>query len=115
MSDSCLFCKIVQGEIPSDLVFENDQVVAFRDISPQAPVHILIVPRQHVATVNDFRSEHGETLTQLMLAAPKIAVDQGVDEDGYRLVLNCQEGAGQSVFHVHMHLLGGRRMEWPPG
>lgn len=115
MSDSCLFCKIVRGEIPTDLVFENDHVLAFRDIAPQAPVHILIVPKQHLATVNDFRPEHRETLTQLLLAAPKIAVDQGVDEDGYRLVLNCQEGAGQSVFHVHMHLLGGRRMQWPPG
>ena len=115
MSDSCLFCKIIQGEIPSDLVFENDHVVAFRDINPQAPVHLLIVPKQHLATVNDFRSEHQETLTQLLLAAPKIAVDQGVDQAGYRLVLNCQEGAGQSVFHVHMHLLGGRRLQWPPG
>ena len=114
MSD-CLFCRIVQGELDADTVFENDQVIAFRDISPQAPVHILIIPRRHIATTNDLRPDHAEILSELMLAAAKIAADQGLAEDGYRLVMNCQEGAGQSVFHIHLHLLGGRRFEWPPG
>jgi histidine triad (HIT) family protein len=115
MSEACLFCKIVQKEIDAEILYEDDSVTAFRDVNPQAPVHVLIVPKTHIATVNDFRAEHRELLSQLMLAASKIARDQGVEEDGYRLVLNCQEGAGQSVFHVHMHLLGGRRMSWPPG
>jgi len=115
MEESCLFCKIAHRELDADLVFEDDHVVAFQDINPQAPVHVLIIPRAHVATVNDLREEHGEDLARLFLAARKIAVDQGVDEEGYRLVVNCQEGAGQSVFHIHMHLLGGRRMSWPPG
>ena len=99
----------------ADTVFENDLVIGFRDISPQAPVHILIIPRRHIATTNDLRPDHAEILSELMLAAPKIAADQGLAEDGYRLVMNCQEGAGQSVFHLHLHLLGGRRLEWPPG
>lgn len=114
MSD-CLFCRIARGELEADTVFENDLVIAFRDISPQAPVHILIIPRRHIPTTNDLRPDHAEILSELMLAATKIAADQGLAEDGYRLVMNCQEGAGQSVFHIHLHLLGGRRMEWPPG
>jgi len=115
MSGDCLFCGISEKQIEADILYEDDVLVAFRDINPQAPVHILIVPRAHIATLNDLHPEHGELLGELMLAATKIARDQGVDEDGYRLVLNCQEGAGQSVFHLHMHLLGGRRMSWPPG
>ena len=114
MSD-CLFCRIASGELEADTVFENDLVIAFRDISPQAPVHILIIPRRHISTTNDLRPDHAKVLSELMLAAPKIAADQGLAEDGYRLVMNCQEGAGQSVFHIHLHLLGGRRLEWPPG
>ena len=115
MNEDCLFCGISKKEIDADILYEDDALLAFRDINPQAPVHILIVPRVHISTLNDLRPEHGELLGQLMLAAPKIARDQGVDDDGYRLVLNCQEGAGQSVFHLHMHLLGGRGMSWPPG
>lgn len=115
MHDDCLFCGISARKIDADVLYEDDALVAFRDINPQAPVHILIIPRAHIATINDLRSEHGELLGRLLLAAPKIARDQGVEDDGYRLVLNCQEGAGQSVFHLHMHLLGGRRMSWPPG
>ena len=115
MSDACLFCRIIRREMNAEMVYEDDWVVAFRDIHPHAPVHVLIVPRTHIPTVNDIRETHTPEIAALFHAAAKIAVDQGVDESGYRLVVNCQEGAGQSVFHLHLHLLGGRRMQWPPG
>lgn len=115
MNADCLFCRIVSGDLDAEVVFESDRVTAFRDVNPQAPVHVLVVPKEHVATLNDLRPEHRELLSDLMLAATRIARDQGVHESGYRLVVNCQEGAGQSVFHLHLHLLGGRRMNWPPG
>jgi len=115
MSDSCLFCRIVEREVEADLVYEDDAVVAFRNIHPQAPVHVLIVPRTHLPTANDVRETHTGVISALFHAATKIAVDQGIDQSGYRLVMNCQEGAGQSVFHIHLHVLGGRRMHWPPG
>lgn len=111
----CLFCRIAAGEIPADVVQEGDDWVAFRDISPQAPTHILIIPREHMATLNDAGQDKAELLGRLFLAAKEIAADEGVAEDGYRTVLNCNAGAGQSVFHVHVHLLGGRAMGWPPG
>lgn len=111
----CLFCKIAAGEITADVVQEGDDWVAFRDISPQAPTHILIIPREHMATLNDAGQDKAELLGRLFLAAKEIAADEGVAEDGYRTVLNCNAGAGQSVFHVHVHLLGGRAMGWPPG
>lgn len=112
---TCLFCRIASGELEAEVVHETDRLLAFRDISPKAPVHILLIPRQHVASVNDLGEEHREVLADLFQAASRIARDQGVDEDGYRLVVNCGEGAGQSVFHLHMHLLGGRPFQWPPG
>ena len=115
MSDDCLFCKIVAGDIPADIVYQDEQILAFTDINPQAPSHSLIIPKLHVATVNDLRSEHSEVLGNLFITAAKIAEDQGLSEDGYRLVVNCQEAAGQTVFHLHMHLLGGRSLNWPPG
>jgi len=115
MNDACLFCRIIERKVDADLLYEDDRVVAFRDIHPQAPVHVLIVPRMHIPTVNDVRETHTPEISGLFQAAAKIAVDQGVDQSGYRLVMNCQEGAGQSVFHLHLHLLGGRRMHWPPG
>jgi len=115
MSDQCLFCRIARREVDAGVVFEDDAVLAFRDINPQAPVHVLIIPKQHVATVNDLRDEHAELLSRLFLTAAKIARDHDVADEGYRLVVNCQEGAGQSVFHLHMHLLGGRTFRWPPG
>ncbi len=111
----CLFCRIAAGEIPADVVQEGDDWVAFRDISPQAPTHILIIPREHMATLNHAGQDKAELLGRLFLAAKEIAADEGVAEDGYRTVLNCNAGAGQSVFHVHVHLLGGRAMGWPPG
>ena len=114
MSD-CLFCKIRDGEIPGEKVYENDDVMAFRDVSPQAPTHILIIPNKHIPTINDLEDEDADVLGKMMLAAQDIAVYEGIAEDGYRLVLNCNEGAGQTVFHIHMHLLGCRALTWPPG
>lgn len=111
----CLFCKISDGEIPADIVFENENVVAFRDINPQAPTHVLIIPRKHVATINDLGGEDATGVGQLFLAAAAIARNEGIAEDGYRVAMNCNAGAGQTVFHLHLHLLGGRRMNWPPG
>lgn len=114
MSD-CLFCKIVNGDIPADVVHESPGVIAFRDISPKAPTHILIIPREHISTVNDLQPAQESIVGSLFTAAKTIAADEGLADAGYRLVMNCQEGAGQSVFHIHLHLLGGRPMRWPPG
>ncbi len=114
MSD-CLFCKILEGEIPADIVFENDDVLAFRDVNPQAPTHILIIPRQHISTTNDLTENHELIMGRLFSAAKIIAAQEGVSDEGYRMVVNCNEKAGQTVFHIHMHLLAGRNMNWPPG
>ena len=114
MSD-CLFCKMVAGEIKPDVVFEDDAVMAFRDANPQAPLHVLIIPRVHIATTNDLTEENADIVGKLYLAAKQIAADEGVAEPGYRMVMNCNPGAGQSVYHIHLHLLGGRAMGWPPG
>ena len=111
----CLFCKIIAGEIPADIVFENDNAVAFRDINPQAPTHVLIIPRQHIATINDVEAEHAAEVGQLFLAAAAIARNEGIADEGYRVTMNCNAAAGQTVFHLHLHLLGGRQMNWPPG
>jgi len=115
MSDDCLFCRIIAGEIPGQVVLEDEHLLAFRDINPQAPTHVLIVPRKHVATTNDLTDEDAGLVGRLVLAAKRIAADAGLAEAGYRLVLNCNAGAGQSVFHLHLHLLGGRAFTWPPG
>ncbi len=112
MSD-CLFCKIVTGAIQPDVVFEDDHVLAFRDINPQAPTHVLIVPKKHVATLNDL--EDAELGGQLLNAAVAIAKQEGLAEQGYRTVFNCNRHGGQEVYHLHLHLLGGRQMSWPPG
>lgn len=114
MSD-CIFCKIAAGEIAADLVHEDDHLVAFRDITPQAPTHILVIPRRHVATLLETGEEHVELLGRMQRAAIEIARQEGLGERGFRLVTNCLEEAGQSVFHLHLHLLGGRRLGWPPG
>lgn len=114
MSD-CLFCKIISREIPGDIVFENDDVLAFNDINPQAPSHVLIIPKRHISTINELESGDAELVGKLYLAAKEIAAARGVEEDGYRVVMNCNAGAGQTVFHIHLHMLGGRRMTWPPG
>ncbi|PUB88133.1 MAG: histidine triad nucleotide-binding protein [gamma proteobacterium symbiont of Ctena orbiculata] len=114
MSD-CLFCKFVNAEIEPDKVYEDDDLLAFRDINPQAPTHILIIPKRHIATLNELEPSDQALMGKLTLAAQKIANDEGIDGGGYRLVINCNSDAGQSVFHIHMHLLGGRSMGWPPG
>ena len=111
----CLFCRIATGEIPADKVKESDDWVAFRDISPQAPTHILIIPREHVPTLNDLEPGHAELMGRLLLAAKQIAAEEGIAEPGYRTVFNCNADAGQAVFHIHLHLLGGRELGWPPG
>lgn len=111
----CLFCSIVAGDTEAEVVAEGDEWLAFRDINPQAPTHVLVVPRDHVATANDLEPEHEDLVGKLVRAGAEIAADEGVAESGYRLVLNCNEGAGQSVFHLHLHVLGGRGMRWPPG
>jgi histidine triad (HIT) family protein len=112
---SCLFCKIVAGEIPAKRVNEDDELLAFEDIKPEAPVHILIVPKRHVATLNDLQSSDDALVGAMMRMAAKIAGNKGISESGYRTVMNCNSHAGQTVFHIHLHLLGGRRMSWPPG
>ena len=114
-SPDCLFCKIVNGDIPADIVYQSDEVVAFRDISPQAPTHVLIIPRRHVATINDLEPGDETTVGNLFLAAKEIASQEGIAEPGYRVAMNCNEAAGQTVFHLHLHLLGGRQLGWPPG
>ena len=116
MSDKdCLFCKILDGDIPADIIFESESAIAFRDINPKAPTHVLIIPRQHIATINDIEPQHEALVGSLFSAAKAIAADEGLAEDGYRVVMNCNEAAGQTVFHLHMHLLGGRTLAWPPG
>jgi histidine triad (HIT) family protein len=110
-----LFLKIISREIPADIVFESDDVLAFKDVNPQAPLHVLIIPKTHIRTINDMQPQDAEIFGKLFLAARQIAAEQGVAEDGYRVVMNCNAGAGQTVFHVHLHLLGGRQFSWPPG
>ena len=114
MSDD-LFLKIVSREIPADIIFENDDVLAFRDLNPQAPLHVLIIPKNRIPTINDMQPQDAEIFGKLFLAAREIAAEHGVAEDGYRVVMNCNAHGGQSVFHVHLHLLGGRIFKWPPG
>jgi histidine triad (HIT) family protein len=111
----CIFCKIGRKEIPSKIPYEDRQVVAFEDINPQAPIHTLVIPKIHLATLNDVGAEQEALLGHMMLVATRIAKDKGLHREGYRLVANCLESAGQSVFHIHLHLLGGRRFTWPPG
>jgi len=118
MSESntdCLFCKILAGDIPADIVYESDTAIAFRDINPQAPTHVIIIPRQHIATINDIDETDQEVVGSLYSAARVIAAAEGIAEGGYRTVMNCNEAAGQTVFHIHLHLLGGRTLSWPPG
>ena len=111
----CLFCRIVSGEIAADVVAESEDWVAFRDVNPQAPSHILIVPRRHIATLDDLTHADAPLMGALVAAAVGIARDERLVDGGYRLAVNCGAGAGQSVFHIHLHLLGGRRFSWPPG
>ncbi|MDH5408389.1 MAG: histidine triad nucleotide-binding protein [Gammaproteobacteria bacterium] len=111
----CLFCKIAQGELNTNFVYEDEDIVAFEDIAPQAPTHILCIPRKHISTVNDLNEVDAALTGKLSLVASKIAKQRGLANSGYRLVMNCNEHGGQTVFHIHLHLLAGRAMSWPPG
>jgi histidine triad (HIT) family protein len=112
---SCLFCQIVDGKIPASKVYEDDHLLAFDDIQPQTPMHVLIIPKAHIATANDLRAEHDAMVGTMLRRAAAIARERGYDASGFRTVVNCNAQAGQSVFHLHMHVLGGRSLAWPPG
>lgn len=115
MTDSCIFCGIVAGRIPAEIVREDEETVAFRDIDAKAPTHVLVVPRRHIPSVNALEPADAELIGQLFLAAREIAASEGIDDSGYRLVMNTGPEAGQSVDHIHLHVLGGRALAWPPG
>ena len=112
---SCLFCKVSLGEIPASMVHQDEELIAFNDINPQAPMHVLVVPRRHVATVNDLTEADDALVGRMMRRAAAIAAERGYGERGYRTIFNCNREAGQTVFHIHLHVLGGRGMGWPPG
>ena len=105
-----IFSKIIRGEIPADIVYEDDDVIAFRDVNPQAPVHVLVIPKVEIATVNDIQPDQAALVGKMVITAQKIAADEGIAEDGFRLVINCNQHGGQEVFHLHLHLLGGRQL-----
>ena len=112
----CIFCKIARGEIPAQVVFEDDFVIAFKDLSPKAPVHVLIVPKKHIQSVKHFKNDDKELAAHIFVdVVPKIAAELGISDDGFRLVVNTGDNGGQTVNHLHIHLLGGRKMTWPPG
>ena len=111
----CLFCKIIAGDIPSDKVYEDESVYAFRDIAPEAPVHILIVPKEHIASANEIDADNCAVVGHIYKVAAEIAKNEGIADGGYRIVNNCGENGGQTVGHLHFHLLGGRSLQWPPG
>jgi len=115
MASDCLFCRMLEGEIPSEKVFEDDQVFAFRDINPQAPSHILVIPRKHIASLDELDDRDAPLMGRLMAAGAQIARQEGLSAKGYRSVINTGEHGGQSVHHIHLHILGGRALSWPPG
>ena len=110
-----IFTRIIDREIPADIVFENDSAIAIKDINPQAPVHILIIPKKHIATINDIQESDKVLIGELFLIAKNLAKELGIDRDGYRTIFNCNEHGGQTVYHIHLHLVGGRQFGWPPG
>ena len=112
---SCLFCEIVNGNLNADVVYEDDHVIAFKDINPQAPFHLLVIPRTHIPTLNELEFEHAELIGRMFMAAKDLAIDAGYAQRGYRTVFNCNSDAGQAVYHIHMHVLAGRILSWPPG
>ena len=113
--ENCLFCKIANKQIKSDIVHEDNDIVAFKDINPQAPVHVIIIPRKHIERISEIEREDSTLIGDMFLAAVKIARENDIEKTGYRLVINCNKDAGQEVFHIHLHLLGGRKFMWPPG
>lgn len=114
-NENCLFCKILAGDIPADIIYESDTAIGFRDINPKAPTHVVIIPRKHIATINNIGPDDQLVVGSLFTAAREIAEMEGHADAGYRVVMNCNEAAGQTVFHIHLHLLGGRSFGWPPG
>ena len=112
---STIFSKIINKEIQADILFENDKILAFRDISPQAPVHFLVIPKKEIRTLNDINKEDKSLIGELFMVAKEIAKKEGISEKGYRTIFNCNEHGGQTVYHIHLHVLGGRQLEWPPG
>ncbi|NOZ75067.1 MAG: histidine triad nucleotide-binding protein [FCB group bacterium] len=113
--EKCLFCEIAKGNIPATIEYEDENVIAFRDINPQAPIHILIIPRDHIPTVNDLTPDHQAIIAAMFQAVQKLTRDNKIDHTGYRTVFNCNRDGGQDVYHLHLHVLGGRKMTWPPG
>ena len=112
---STIFSKIINKEIHADILFENDKILAFRDISPQAPVHFIVIPKKEIRTINDINEEDKSLIGELFIVAKEIAKKEGISEKGYRTIFNCNEHGGQTVYHIHLHVLGGRQLEWPPG
>ena len=112
---STIFTKIINKEIPADILFENDNVIAFRDVNPVAPVHFLVIPKKEIPTLNDINENDKDIIGELFLVAKKLAKIEGLEKKGYRTIFNCNEDGGQTVFHIHLHVMGGRQMEWPPG
>ena len=110
-----IFSKIIRRELPADIVYESDDILAFRDINPQAPVHILIIPKEQIRTINDLEESHAEITGKMLLVAAELAKQEGIADEGYRVAMNCNQAGGQAVYHIHLHLLGGRQMGWPPG
>lgn len=115
MNKDCIFCKIIDKEIPANIIYQDDEVVSFPDINPKAPQHVLIIPKKHIATLNDLEDADTTLAGHLLQVAKQLAAKLGIAESGYRVLMNCNEGGGQAVFHIHLHLLGGRMMHWPPG
>ena len=113
--DECIFCKIIKKQIPCDIVYEDDKVIGFKDISPEAPVHVIIIPKQHISDLNCLQQDESEIIGHIFIVAKQIAKTLGIAEDGYRIVNNCGKQGGQTVQHLHFHLLGGRMLKWPPG
>lgn len=111
----CIFCKIINKEIPAQIVYEDEQILAFKDINPVAPEHILLIPKKHISTLSDLQPEDSNLMGHIVYTAQKLAGELGLAEKGFRLVSNCKEDGGQTVFHIHFHLLGGRFLDWPPG
>ena len=111
----CIFCRIIAGEIPANIIYQNDVFIAFHDINPQAPIHVLLIPKEHIPTINDISSNHKQKIGHILSCSGKIAKKLGIHDNGYRIVANCNADGGQEIFHLHFHLLGGRKLSWPPG
>ena len=114
-NNDCLFCKIVEKKIPADIVYESEDIIAFKDIEPKAPIHCLIIPKKHISTINDIDGSNSNIIGLMYEAAAQLARTLNVDKDGYRVVMNCNSNGGQTVYHIHLHFLAGRQLSWPPG